>query len=145
MSHLDVSSAVSPLLGLASFRPWFFLRFALCWLHYELEGNFKHHLSVLLQTLSANDVKGMCGVSIKRVLTAVISELNALIRSLLQQHPSFTSFTKDFFCHGTGKNGKEKVRVVPIAGRLIYSVQEVIIAALLQCVCKRLMKFLRIC
>jgi hypothetical protein len=67
--------AVSPLLGLASFRPWFFLRFALCWLHYELEGNFKHHLAVLLQTLSAKDVNGTCARAIEIFLMNLQSSM----------------------------------------------------------------------
>jgi hypothetical protein len=44
---------------LKSLVPFFFERQGLCYLHVELQGNIKHHTSVVLRTLTQGQIAGM--------------------------------------------------------------------------------------
>lgn len=120
---------VSPLLALEGFRPMFFHRFALCWLHVELQGNFKHHLSAILRPLTKSNVDGI--TDLLTILTLRFVELNNRIREVSSTYRSLERILRDAFVHGQGKHGQEKVRLVLSNGSLLYNLQEIILAALL--------------
>ena len=56
------SRTVSPLWALTAFRSSFFKRLGICWLHVELQGLWKSHLSALLSDLSPGELDGVASL-----------------------------------------------------------------------------------